>query len=105
MKTVLPAAIKTIEEAKAFLTELHKNNEGYHPEDDARDIVNIETDERIFTDEEAEMLNSLMADIYNLDGNDGKHDMSIVFCPCGFLFDLIKADNPDIFAEHETEEV
>lgn len=39
MKTTLPTAINTIEEAKTFLTELNTNGEAYHPEDDAHDII------------------------------------------------------------------
>lgn len=42
MKTNLPAAITTIDEAKAFLTELHANGESYHPEDDAHDVELLE---------------------------------------------------------------
>ena len=38
MKTKLNITIKTKNEAVAYLTELHNNNESYHPEDDAHDI-------------------------------------------------------------------
>lgn len=38
-KTNVPDGIKTIEEAKTFLTELYKNGEAYHPEDDANEIA------------------------------------------------------------------
>lgn len=86
MKTALPDSIKTVEEAKAFLTALHSNSEAFHPEDDAHDI--LWDLENVPTYEECEQLNKLMDDIYNLPGNDGKHDNSIAFCPCGFLLDL-----------------
>lgn len=85
MKTSLPKEITTIDEAKVFLTDLHKNGESFHPEDDATDLHGDP-----FTKEEGEQLNKLMDDIYNLKGNDGKHDNSIAFCPCGFLLDLDK---------------
>lgn len=62
------------------------NSEAFHPEDDAHDI--LWDLENVPTYEECEQLNKLMDDIYNLPGNDGKHDNSIAFCPCGFLLDL-----------------
>ena len=79
MKTILPAAITTVEEAKAFLTELHKNGEAFHPEDDARHLSG-----NLFTEEEGGKLNKLMDNIYNLPGNDGRHD-KLAFCPCEYL--------------------
>lgn len=86
MKTHLPDSIKTIDEAKAFLTELYNNDEHFHPEDDAHGIIWNSCEEP--TKEECDKLNDLMCDIYNLPGNDGKHDNSIAFCPCGFLLEL-----------------
>jgi hypothetical protein len=83
MKTILPEKISTIKEAKDFLTELHKNGESFHPEDDANDLVGDP-----FTKEEGDKLNQLMADIYNLPGNDGFHDGRILFCPCEHLLSL-----------------
>lgn len=85
MKTTLPQAIETIEQAKAFLTDLYNNNEIYHPEDDAHDIV-WETVNP--TEQEREQLNKLMEDIYNLDGNNGNH-YKPKFDPCDFLLTLI----------------
>lgn len=86
MKTKLPDSIKTVEEAKAFLTELHNNGESYHPEDDA---VDIEWGEGVEppTAAEAFHLNSLMYDIYHLPGNIGPTPME--FDPCGFYLDLL----------------
>lgn len=37
IKTTLPEHITTLEEAKAYLTDLYKNDEIYHPDDDAAD--------------------------------------------------------------------
>ncbi len=79
MKTLLPDQIKTVSEAKAFLTSLHANGESYHPEDDANSLCGDP-----FTKEEGDKLNKLMIDIYHLDGNDGNH-INPKFCPCGFL--------------------
>ena len=38
MKTKLPEKISTVQEAKAFLSDLYYNNESYHPEDSAHGI-------------------------------------------------------------------
>jgi len=65
MKTKLPNSIKSIDEAKAFLLELIKNDEIYHPDDSAHDIITRE-DNFLFTFPEAEMLEKLMQDIFEL---------------------------------------
>jgi hypothetical protein len=91
MKTILPTEIKTIDQAKAFLSALSDNGEDYHPEDNANevDFMNVSEDDRPTVDE-CFQLNKLMDDIYNLPGNDGRHDNSILFCPCGYLLDIKK---------------
>lgn len=86
MKTILPAKISTIEEAQKLLSDLHKNGESYHPEDAAADIINAKGKE-LFTKEEADKLDSLMGDIYNLEGNDGRH-IDLAFDPCKYLLQL-----------------
>lgn len=80
MKTILPDKISTIEEAKAFLMELDKNKESYHPEDNAKDCL-----ENI-TEEEGDKLNELMNQIYLLPGNE--HYQSMAFDPCEFILNL-----------------
>lgn len=87
MKTKLPERISTIDEAKVFLTELYNNGESFHPEDDANDIA-WEIGDEIPTHKEAEKLNELMEDIYNLPGNDGRHCGAMVFDPCEFILKL-----------------
>lgn len=77
MKTVLPNAINSVEEAKQLLTDLANNNEVYHPEDDAFDIY-WHTSQP--TDDEKRQLNKLMGMIYELDN----------FDPCDFLIDELK---------------
>ncbi len=84
MKTNLPNGIGTIDQAKAFLTELHRNGESFHPEDDATDIL-WTCDEPTLAEQES--LNALMHDIYHLPGNDGSH-VNMVFDPCEFLLEL-----------------
>lgn len=81
MRTNLDRTIKTIEEAKAYLSELHKNGEAYHPEDDARDIEwsTIPEDQRPNA-EEMDKLNILMDDIYLVSLDE--------FDPCEFILSL-----------------
>ena len=76
MKTQLPTEIKTIKDAEQFLTELSKNGESFHPEDDAHDIIwSGETP----STSECDQLNKLMDDIYQLED----------FDPCGFLLENV----------------
>lgn len=77
MKTILPEKIKTVQEAESFLSELYKNGESYHPEDDAFDVAWILENP---TAEECDQLNSLMDQIYKLEN----------FDPCGFILSLNK---------------
>lgn len=85
MKTTLPIAINSIEEAKSFLTELYNNGESFHPEDDAHSID--WSDGEMVTNGDCEQLNKIMEDIYNLPGNDGSH-VKLSFDPCEFLLML-----------------
>lgn len=85
MKTVLPTKIATVEQAKAFLTDLYKNGEAYHPEDDARTIAWVSDPP---TRREALKLNRLMDMIYDLPGNENRAELA--FCPCGFILELDK---------------
>lgn len=80
MKTQIPDSITTIEQAQKFLTELHKNNESYHPEDDAHDIQ-WDTCEVSF--EECEKLNKLRNDLYKLPD----------FDPCEFILELMDKED------------
>lgn len=89
LKTILPASIQTASDAAIFLTDLYNNNESYHPEDDANDLVGLN-----ITQNETEKLNSLMDDIYKLPGNED--NMNMAFDPCGFLLSL----DPDYSIEN-----
>ena len=86
MKTSVTNPINTLDEAKAFLTELHKNGESYHPEDDAHHI-DWHT-EKEPTDFEKDMLNERMIDIYNIPENAGKSNSDLGFDPCLFVMEL-----------------
>ena len=86
MKTIVPLEIKTKEEAASFLIDLYKNDELYHPESDAEDIVMVDrdnflsnvTESRLFNDVEAKKLNRAMDQIYKV-----MHD------PCGFILEVV----------------
>jgi len=62
MKTNLERTIKTDQEAIDFLTELYRNGECFHPEDDAHDVVwhGLKSPP---TGYECELLNLLMGQI------------------------------------------
>lgn len=78
MRTPLPTAIVSVEEAKQFLKELHENGESFHPEDDAHSIVWQTSNP---TPQERDHLNKLMSDIYDVAD----------FDPCGYLLDLVNS--------------
>lgn len=98
MKTTLPNTIRTIEDAKVFLTELHINGEAYHPEDDAT-ALNGDP----FTLQEGLALNQLMSEIYDLHGNDGRHSGELVFDPCEFLL-MLDPDYVKRLSDDETDD-
>jgi len=94
MKTTLPEAIRTIDEAKSFITELYQNGESYHPEDDAHEIIWNLPDKQKPTPDQCVQLNKLFNDIYDLvdiQSPVGPHE----FDPCGFLLDLFYEDHPE----------
>jgi hypothetical protein len=73
MNTTIPNKIETIQEAESFLLALIKNDEVYHPEDDAHDIIWSIPEPP--TEEECDRLNRAMEQIYELPG----------FDPCEFI--------------------
>lgn len=85
MKTQLPEKIETVKEAEAFLKALIANNEHFHPEDDASEII-TSTGEDLFDEWEASKINKLMGQIWDLNED---------FDPCGFILD----NDPVLIAE------
>lgn len=68
MKTNLPESITTIEEAEAFLSELHENGESFNPDDAAQDVAwPIGKHPNRY---ELTKLNILMNEVLNVDGFD-----------------------------------
>lgn len=92
MKTKLPESITSVEEAKQLLTDLHNNNEEFHPEDSAFDI-DWQTTE--VTDEEKSQLDKLMNDIYSLPDTWSINNPE-GFDPCEFTIFL----NPEVFPNY-----
>ena len=94
MKTTLPSKITTVEEAKAFLTDLFNNHESYNPIDDAHDIDWTTCEP---TTEEKDILNDLMHDIYELPLQAG----GIFFDAAEFWWDMVIAANPFLKSDEE----
>ena len=65
MKTKLPKSISNKQEATELLKKLNDNLESFHPQDNAFDIIDSTTNERLFTKEEALQLNYLMMECHN----------------------------------------
>jgi hypothetical protein len=65
MKTTLPNSIKNKEEAIELLKNLNDNLESFHPQDNAFDIIDTTTNERMFTKEEALKLNYLIMECHH----------------------------------------
>lgn len=97
MKTKLPNQIKTVKEAKAFLTELIINDESYHPEDNANDVFlgTIKNERGILTKAECDQLNKLMDDIYDLPNG---------FDPCRFILNYLVLQTEQLNDLYERQE-
>ena len=78
MKTNINRTITTTQEAKDFLTELFNNDEHYHFDESAADIIDMNS-ERCFSDAEALELDKLNDEITSLDE----------ICANGFLLELM----------------
>lgn len=75
LKTTLPEQITSLAEAKAYLIELHKHGEHYHPEDRAADCLNG------LHEQDAHHMDFLMEEVYTYFNEAGLD-------PCKFLLDL-----------------
>jgi hypothetical protein len=66
MTTKLPTQLTNESEVVNFITDLYNNGEFFHLDDDAKDIINNKTNQRLFTDDEADKLNELMEQAFNV---------------------------------------
>lgn len=89
IKTNLKIEITSIDEAKAYLTELTNNGEMYHLEDDAMDIGYADGSYPSHTDKI--QMNYLRDKCFSFKG----------FCPIGFVLDLIQKMNDDRECGHD----
>lgn len=83
MKTNLNVPITNSEEAKNYIVELFNNDESYHPEDSAFDIVWNEENPEHPTDEELKKMDENMELVYKFAD----------FNPCEILCDLLDLKN------------
>lgn len=81
MKTRIPEALTSMDDVRAYLKELHDNNEAYHPEDDAREIDNL------FTREEGERLNETMNRVYEICNAHGEDPCEILLGLGGHVYE------------------
>lgn len=64
MKTYMTKKIKSNKEAQRFITELYFDDNLYHLDSDAKDIINFKTGERAFTDEECKLLDQRVDEVF-----------------------------------------
>lgn len=76
--------IVTFDDAKAWIAELVAQRLEFHLEDATDDIISARTGERIFTDEEAEIVRQRVARLYEFDWREYE-------CPIGYMLDRIEA--------------
>lgn len=73
MITINTSEINTKKDVKFFFRELMDNDINFHPDDSFSQIIDWRTDEKVFSDTEAERLDSLMATCFDVcqsqDGN------------------------------------
>ena len=64
MKTYMTTKIKSYQDAQRFITELYFDDKLYHLDDSAKNIINLRTNERAFTDEECELLDKRVDEVF-----------------------------------------
>ena len=81
---IFKSKIKNIKQAKLFIEYLNNYNLHFHLEDDAHDIINLNTDKKIFNYKEAVLVNKRINEIYSL--NWIKEGYT---CPIDYLSNLL----------------
>lgn len=64
MKTYMTKKIKSNKEAQRFITELYFDDNLYHFDEHAENIINFKTGERAFTDEECKLLDQRVDEVF-----------------------------------------
>ena len=64
MKAYMTTKIKSTKEAQKFITELYFDDNMYHFDEYAENIVNFKTNERAFTDEECKLLDQRVNEVF-----------------------------------------
>lgn len=82
-KSLFKKPIETYKQAAQFIEALVAADMHFHLEDDTSKIININTNERVFTDEEANDVDRRLQELYSLDWS--KHD-----CPIGYMLKLME---------------
>ena len=77
MKDYFKQELKKPTQVTEFFNKLYKDGFLYHPEDDAHDIITSD-DSKLFTDEEADILNQRMVEVWNVYGD-----------PCEYVLNLM----------------
>lgn len=70
--------IKSTKDVVAFAKQLVKEGVNFHPDDDFKDYINLETKEPTFTNEEAELRNELMDQCFKVCENEGTDIYSVM---------------------------
>lgn len=66
MKTNLPNQLTNVDDIERFIADLILNDEMFHLDDDAHDIINGHTNRPLFTSDEADKVNALLEQAFNI---------------------------------------
>ena len=69
-KPYMTRPIRTVEDARSFITDLHFDGKLYHFDDPPEDVVESPSGARTFTDAEADYVALRVAEMFMLDGFD-----------------------------------
>jgi hypothetical protein len=84
-KPNLSAALRTIEDGKAFIEALHGADMMFHFEDSPETIIKGRSDEPLFTRTEAKQVRDRVAELYAMDWATVGHE-----CPIGYALEVME---------------
>ena len=64
MKTYMTTEITNERQAQKFITDLYFDDNMYHFESPAREIISFKTNERAFSDEECDLLDKRVSEVF-----------------------------------------